>query len=125
MKIFPAFAARKIGVWYFQAEDESAYARGEACRGFGSVKYWDGAVYVGGLYFNGREYKQLGFGIQDFSESPLGQPVLFRSCRLSFLRANMIIVNRKAAGFTATAFCIIPTAKRIDPHILRRDFSTG
>lgn len=125
MKIFPAFAARKIGVWYFQAEDESAYARGEACRGFGSVKYWDGAVYVGGLYFNGREYKQLGFGIQVFSESPLGQPVLFRSCRLSFFAGEYDYSKSESGWIYGNGILYYTDSKTNRPAYFTKGFFDG
>lgn len=57
---------------YFSPNDEQAYAKGKACYGFGSVRYAEGSVYVGDLYFDGARYNKLGYGRQDFARSTLG-----------------------------------------------------
>lgn len=40
--------------------------------GFGAIKYDDGSVYTGELFFDGEHYHKLGFGRQDFLLSNFG-----------------------------------------------------
>ena len=72
MKVFDSFFNGGVGVLYFSPKDCRAYEKGKACYGFGSVRYAEGSVYVGDLYFDGDKYNKLGYGRQDFARSTLG-----------------------------------------------------
>ena len=72
MKIFPDFIKNSQGVQFFVPDDEKAYSNGKPCHGFGMVRYGEGSVYCGGLYFDGAQYNKLGLGRQDFTLSLIG-----------------------------------------------------
>ena len=61
-----------VGLWFFVPDDAEAYGAGRACNGFGAVRYREGSVYCGPLFFDGKNYNKLGYGRQDFSLSELG-----------------------------------------------------
>lgn len=84
LKIFSEFKTFSAGVQYFIPEDEKAYAAGKPCKGFGSVRYAEGSVYCGELYFDGKRYNKLGFGRQDFMLSELGTYNPERKLRRAF-----------------------------------------
>ena len=70
--LFPAFERFSDGVQYFFPQDGEAYAAGKPCKGFGSVRYAEGSLYCGDLYFDGKAYNKLGYGRQDFMLSEIG-----------------------------------------------------
>ena len=70
-KIFEAYRTNSVGVWYFVA-DNGEWKKGKPCKGFGTVKYAEGSVYTGDLYYDGKNFNKIGFGQQDFSRSCFG-----------------------------------------------------
>lgn len=70
-KVFGAFRTNSAGVWYF-APQTGVFKEGKPCKGFGAVKYREGSVYTGDLYYDGKNFNKLGFGRQDFSRSEIG-----------------------------------------------------
>ncbi len=72
MKFFPAYSRFSAGVQAFVPEAPDAYAQGAACKGFGIIRYGEGSVYYGDVYFDGYSYHKLGFGRQDFMLSEIG-----------------------------------------------------
>lgn len=83
-KVYNAFKNFSDGVQFFVPDDASAYASGKPCNGFGSVRYGEGSVYTGELYFDGTNYNKLGFGRQDFMLSELGALNPERKLRKAF-----------------------------------------
>ncbi len=67
--IFENFKTNAAGVWYFVPEGE--FKKGKPCNGFGVIKYVEGSVYSGDIYYDGKSFEKLGFGQQDFSQSSL------------------------------------------------------
>lgn len=84
LKIFEQFGTFSVGVQFFVPEDAAAYSAGKPCKGFGSVRYGEGSVYCGELYFDGKNYNKLGFGRQDFMLSELGSLNPDRKMRKAF-----------------------------------------
>ena len=85
VKIFRCFHNFSAGVQFFVPEDETAYASGKPCHGFGSVRYYEGSVYYGQLYFDGEQYNKIGFGRQDFLlSSAISTLEPFRKIRKAF-----------------------------------------
>lgn len=72
MFVFPAFKTNKVGVWYFYTDEIEKYKKKLPCKGFGQIKYAEGSIYTGDIYFDGKNYNKLGNGQQDFSNSGLG-----------------------------------------------------
>lgn len=72
IKLFDDFKKFSDGVQFFAPEDENAYKAGKPCKGFGSIRYGEGSVYTGDIYFDGKDYNKLGFGRQDFMLSTIG-----------------------------------------------------
>lgn len=70
--MFDNFKKGSEGVWYFIPSDMNLYKKHKPCYGFGVIKYPEGSVYSGDLYFDGKNYNKLGFGTQDFTHSTLG-----------------------------------------------------
>ena len=71
IKIFDNFKKQCAGVWYFSPEDEAAFKKGLPTKGFGSIKYPEGSLYTGEIYFDGENYNKLGFGKQEFYTSEI------------------------------------------------------
>jgi len=88
LKITAAFKTFSSGVQFFVPENPAAYAAGKPCKGFGSVRYGEGSVYYGDLYFDGKRYNKLGFGRQDFMLSGLGAFDSARKLRKAFYIGN-------------------------------------
>lgn len=84
LKVFEEFKTFSAGVQFFVPDDAEAYAAGKPCNGFGSVRYGEGSLYCGGLYFDGKNYNKLGFGRQDFMLSELGSFNTDRKLRKAF-----------------------------------------
>lgn len=84
IKRFKAFESFSCGVQFFAPDDERTYAEGKPCAGFGAVRYGEGSVYCGDLYFDGKEYRKLGFGRQDFMLSEFGGLSKYRNIRKAF-----------------------------------------
>lgn len=70
-KIFEAFKTNSVGVWYFMP-NEGAFQKGKPSKGFGCIKYAEGSVYTGDLYYDGKHFNKIGFGKQDFTQSNIG-----------------------------------------------------
>lgn len=68
--IFDAYKKNTVGVWYY-APEKGGFNEGEPSYGFGAVKYNEGSVYVGGLYYDGKDFIKHGFGEQDFTYSTM------------------------------------------------------
>lgn len=69
IKIFENFKTNSVGVWYFVPEGE--FKKGKPCKGFGSIKYPEGSVYTGDIFYDGKNFEKLGYGQQDFTQSTL------------------------------------------------------
>ena len=67
-----AYQYFQTGVHLFTPEDPAAYAQGKPCRGFGIIRYPEGSVYYGDVYFDGTNYNKWGFGRQDLWLSDMG-----------------------------------------------------
>lgn len=65
--IFDGFKTNSVGVWFFVPEGE--FKKGKPCKGFGSIKYAEGSVYTGDIYYDGKNFEKLGYGQQDFTQS--------------------------------------------------------
>lgn len=70
-KIFEAFKTTSVGVWYF-IPNEGVFKNGKPCKGFGCIKYAEGSLYSGDLYYDGKNFNKIGFGKQDFTQSTIG-----------------------------------------------------
>lgn len=73
-KVFDAYKTHSVGVWYF-VPDAGEFRRGKPCKGFGCIKYAEGSVYTGDLFYDGKSFNKLGYGQQDFSRSEIGKTV--------------------------------------------------
>ena len=69
-KFFDAYKTNSNGVWFFVPDGE--FKKGKPCKGFGCIKYSEGSVYMGDVYYDGDDYHKLGYGQQDFSKSEIG-----------------------------------------------------
>lgn len=70
IKIFDAFKTNCAGVWFFVPYGE--FKKGKPCKGFGSIKYNEGSVYTGDVFYDGKNFEKLGYGQQDFTRSTIG-----------------------------------------------------
>lgn len=61
-----AYRRFSAGVHMFVPKDEAAFEKGEPTCGFGIIRYGEGSVYYGDIYFDGKNYNKWGFGRQDF-----------------------------------------------------------
>ena len=68
---FEAYERETAGVWYF-VPSAGTFVKGKPCKGFGCIKYAEGSVYTGEIYYDGKKFNKLGFGRQDFSRSTIG-----------------------------------------------------
>ena len=59
------------GVQFFVPDDIAAYTAKKPCNGFGMIRYGEGSVYCGDIYFDGTDHNKIGFGRQDFLPSPM------------------------------------------------------
>lgn len=73
-KIFDAFKTNSAGVWYFVPK-EGAFHKGKPCKGFGCIKYAEGSVYTGDIFYDGKNFNKIGYGQQDFTHSAIGNPI--------------------------------------------------
>ena len=80
--IFDEYKTNRPGAWYF-APDEGVFVKGVPCHGFGAVKYDEGSVYVGELYYDGEKFNKIGNGQQDFCRSTLGRKSIHSGLRHS------------------------------------------
>lgn len=74
--LFDNFYNNAPGIWYFIPKNPEAYIRGKPSYGFGCIKYAEGSVYTGNLYFDGKNYNKIGIGQQDFTLSFLSKTSL-------------------------------------------------
>lgn len=72
IKFFDNYKTRSVGIWYFVPSDKESYRKNNPCYGFGAIKYLEGSVYTGELFYDGKYYNKIGYGQQDFSNSGLG-----------------------------------------------------
>ncbi len=84
LHVFDAFKTDSAGVQYFIPQDDTAYEQGKPCFGFGMVRYWEGSIYSGDIYFDGKEYNKLGYGRQEFMRSLIGGVDAWRPVRKAF-----------------------------------------
>ncbi len=70
--VFDSFKKNEVGIWYFVPNNIEDYKKKKPCYGFGCIKYLEGSVYTGELYFDGLNYNKIGFGQQEFTYSGLG-----------------------------------------------------
>ncbi len=84
MQYEKAFENFSAGVHLFVPEDKAAYAEKKPCSGFGIIRYAEGSVYYGDVYFDGTHYNKLGFGRQDFLLSQIGDLEPLRKLRRAF-----------------------------------------
>ena len=80
--IFDEYKTNRPGAWYF-VPDEGVFVKGVPCHGFGAVKYVEGSVYVGELYYDGEKFNKIGNGQQDFCRSTLGRKSIHSGLRHS------------------------------------------
>lgn len=66
------FYNSKTGVWCFIPDNVKKYKQKKPCTGFGIIRYDEGSVYTGDIFFDGHSYNKIGFGRQDFASSGLG-----------------------------------------------------
>lgn len=72
IKVKKAFNLDEVGIQFFVPNNMALYKSGKPCHGFGQIKYGEGSVYTGEVYFDGKEYHKLGYGRQEFTYSSLG-----------------------------------------------------
>ena len=116
--IFDPYYTNREGAWYF-APDEGEFCQGKACYGFGSVKYFDGSVYIGELYYDGETFNKIGYGQQNFIRSRIAD-----LDRRSGLCKNVYVgvsTTARPIGFTVMALCTTWT-NEINRCVLPRDF---
>lgn len=75
-KIFDSYATDSAGVWYFIPND-GQFKKGVPCKGFGCIKYPEGSVYTGDVFYDGEAFNKLGYGKQDFTRSNIGDLIPF------------------------------------------------
>lgn len=80
--VFDEYMTNRPGAWYF-APSEGVFCKGVPCRGFGAVKYAEGSVYVGELYYDGEKFNKIGYGQQDFCRSVFGRKSIHSGLRHS------------------------------------------
>lgn len=73
-QIFPAYYTHSAGIWYFVPRI-GTFKKGKPCKGFGAIKYGEGSVYTGDIYYDGKIFHKLGLGKQDFSYSTIGNMI--------------------------------------------------
>lgn len=72
IKVFDTFKSNTPGIQCFVPNNRELYKKGKPCHGFGRIKYGEGSIYTGEIYFDGKEYHKFGFGRQDFTFSTIG-----------------------------------------------------
>ena len=72
IKVKKAFKLDEVGIQFFVPNNMALYKSGKPCHGFGQIKYGEGSVYIGEVYFDGKEFHKLGYGRQDFTYSLIG-----------------------------------------------------
>ena len=66
--IFDAFFTKSAGCWVYNPEEEK-FIKGKKSHGYGIIKYPEGSIYYGDIYYDGENFNKLGKGFQDFSYS--------------------------------------------------------
>ena len=72
IKVYNSFKVNGNGINFFVPNDKELYKKGKPTYGFGQIKYAEGSVYTGEVYFDGTNYHKLGYGKQEFTFSGLG-----------------------------------------------------
>lgn len=72
IKVFESFKNNDNGIVFFTPNNEAMYKKNKPCHGFGQIKYAEGSVYTGEVYFDGLNYHKQGYGKQEFTFSTLG-----------------------------------------------------
>lgn len=70
-KIFDGYKTNSVGVWYF-CPQKGSFEEGKPCKGFGCIKYAEGSLYTGDIYYDGENFNKKGCGQQDFTRSGIG-----------------------------------------------------
>lgn len=70
--VFDAYYKNKPGVWFY-CPSVGEFVAGEPSTGFGTVRYPEGSVYTGDIYYDGKNFIKHGFGTQNFTYSKLGE----------------------------------------------------
>ena len=73
-KVFDGYKTNSAGVWYF-CPANGAFEEGKPCKGFGCIKYAEGSLYTGEIYYDGKNFNKIGYGQQDFTRSGIGDTV--------------------------------------------------
>lgn len=58
-----------LGPWYFTPDDETVNELVPNLYGIGCVKYEEGSIYQGPLFYDGEHFNKIGNGVQDFTQS--------------------------------------------------------
>ena len=69
---FDSYYNNNPGIWFFVPTDMKKFNKKLPCKGFGQIKYSEGSLYTGEIYFDGQKYHKQGYGQQDFTLSSLG-----------------------------------------------------
>lgn len=72
--VFEEYKTNSPGIWFYVPND-GKFANGKSSQGFGTIKYEEGSVYTGEIYYDGNKFHKLGFGQQDFSKSTIGRVI--------------------------------------------------
>ena len=72
IKVFNSFKVNGNDINFFVPTNMSDYKKKKPTSGFGQIKYAEGSVYTGEVYFDGKNYHKLGYGKQEFTYSTLG-----------------------------------------------------
>lgn len=72
--VFEELKTNSAGVWFF-VPDSGVFKKGTPCKGFGAIKYAEGSVYTGDIFYDGKNFNKKGYGQQDFTKSSIGDTV--------------------------------------------------
>ena len=113
MVIFDAFKKNSVGVWLFCPDKPSLYGKKKPCYGFGQIKYLEGSVYTGRIFFDGKNYLKKGKGQQDFIASCLGQlNRITGENYISLLGISMMLIQLGSMG-TGLNIMLIPRTNQL------------
>ena len=59
--IFDAFFTKSAGCWVYNPEEEK-FIKGKKSHGYGIIKYPEGSIYYGDIYYDGEFFNKLGKG---------------------------------------------------------------
>lgn len=73
IKVKNSFKIDGVGIQFFVPNNNELYKKRKPCHGFGQIKYGEGSIYTGEVYFDGIDYHKLGYGRQEFTYSLIGE----------------------------------------------------